>query len=311
MRIIQLTASAVAVAALAASCGQDADAPVAPEAGLERPAPQSSEGAPFWTVSDADSTMILFPTIHILPDGLEWRSEEMDAALADAGEVWFEVSQAELTDQALVQAITAEFGLSPDRPLSERLDEETYAEFSRAAEGLGIPPQQIDAFRPWLAAVTLSVVDLQRAGFNPAAGVETILAAGVEDERERSLETAREQFGFFGGLSEEVEIAFLKSTLAEMERAPEQLRDFAEAWAGGDISTLEGFVVDNIRRVSEDLYQVLLVQRNENWADILERELEGSGTDFVAVGAGHLVGEDGLPTLLEARGYTVTGPELD
>lgn len=263
---------------------------------------------PRWVVRDADSTMTLFPTIHILPDDLSWQSEPLMRALTEADEVWFELVPSEMKNQALMQELTIKFGISPDVPLSERLDTETYAKFSKAAEGLGLSPEQLEPMRPWLAGLTLAVTDLMRDGFNPEAGVEMVLSEEVPAERHRGLETAEEQLGFFASLPPEVEKAFLIQTIDEIGKNADDLRRLAEAWADGDVSGIEDMILSGIRDVSQELYDTLIITRNKAWAQRLEVEMEGSGTDFVAVGGGHLVGEQGLPALLAQRGYEVEGP---
>lgn len=280
---------------------------VAIASGLAASAAASAE-PPRWVVSDADSTMVLFPTIHILPKKIRWQTDGLVADLEAANDVWFELEPSEMQNQALMQRLSAEYGLSPERPLSERLDRETYQRFAETARGLGLDPARLDPFRPWLAAITLSVTDLVRDGFTPGAGVEAVLSAMVPEDKHRGLETAEEQLGFFAALPPEVEVAFLRQTLEEIGESAGELRALARSWAAGDISELETMMIESIRDVSEELYVKLLVERNRAWADRLERELEGEGQDFVAVGGGHLVGEQGLPQLLAERGYNVTGP---
>ena len=295
----------------AAACGGAGDDDVAAPADAGEITSASDTGEPgvaYWVVSDEDSTMVLFPTIHVLPGDLDWQSDIVNQRIAEADEVWFEVLPAELNDQTAVQALSMTYGMSPDRPLSERLDAETYGRLVTQSESLGLSPELMEPFRPWMAAVTLATMDLVRDGFDPASGVEMVIGADTPDAKERGLETVEQQLSFFGGLSEDVETAFLLSTLDDIEKDQQELKDFAEAWALGDLSSLEELVLDSIRETSEELYDVLITRRNKNWAEMLSEELEGAGNDFVAVGAGHLIGEDGLPTLLAERGYTVEGP---
>ncbi|GGY36519.1 TraB/GumN family protein [Parvularcula lutaonensis] len=298
----------ISVLALMAACGQQAEEAAEADSTGTMVADTMSAGAPFWVVSDEDSKMVLFPTIHVLPEDLEWKSEAYEAALAEADEVWFEILPTEMNDQAQMQQLALQYGMSPDKPLSERLSPELYAELEAAATEVGLPMQALEPMRPWFAAVNLSVMDLMGDGFTPGAGVETVVAAETPDEKERGLETVAQQLGFFGSLPEDVEIMFLEATLEQMESGQKELKEFAEDWASGDVSGLEEFVIGGIRDVSEELYQVLLVKRNQDWVEQLAEELEGSGNDFVAVGAGHLVGADGVPQLLAARGYKVEGP---
>ncbi|MEO1658680.1 MAG: TraB/GumN family protein [Pseudomonadota bacterium] len=278
--------------------------PVRSDAGLET-------GVAYWVVSDEDSTLVLFPTIHVLPSDLEWWSEGVERRLAEADEVWFEILPRELNNQAAVQRLSMTYGMSPDRPLSERLDDDTYAQVVQLSEGLGLSVELMEPFRPWMAAVTLATMDLVRDGFDPASGVEMVIGAETPDAKERGLETVEQQLSFFGALPEEIETAFLLSTIEDIERGQQEVKEFAEAWAVGDLSSLEELVIDGIRDVSEELYTVLITRRNQNWAEILSAELDGSGNDFVAVGAAHLIGDDGVPTLLAQRGYKVEGPFTD
>ncbi len=83
------------------------------------------------------------------------------------------------------------------------------------------------------------------------------------------------------------------------------IAEMTTAWERGDLDMLERVVVDDTREEYPDVYEALFVRRNNAWMDVLVRELEGSGVDFVAVGAGHLLGQDGLVAQLRARGYTV------
>ncbi|MEO1043088.1 MAG: TraB/GumN family protein [Pseudomonadota bacterium] len=265
-------------------------------------------GVAYWIVSDEDSTMVLFPTIHVLPSDLRWQSEAVDLRLSEADEIWFEVLPTELNDQASVQALTMSYGMSPDRPLSERLDAETYGRVEALASDLALSIERLEPFRPWMVAVTLATMDLVRDGFDPASGVEMVIGRDTPDEKERGLETVEQQFSFLGSLSDDIEAAFLESTLSDIERGQQEIKDFAVAWAVGDLSSLETLVIDSIKETSQELYDVIITRRNQDWATILSEELEGSGNDFVAVGAAHLIGEDGVPALLAARGYTVEGP---
>ncbi|MEM1381072.1 MAG: TraB/GumN family protein [Pseudomonadota bacterium] len=263
---------------------------------------------PMWVVSDDDSTLTLIPTIHILPDETEWRSAQMQQAIDAAEEVWFEVLPAQLNDEVLIRRLMRRYGVSKDVTLPERLGEETYQRLAELTAELGIPIENLASFRPWLVAVTLAVKDLTRDGFSPDAGVEAVLARDVPVDKHRGLETLDQQLGFFATFSPELEEAFLVQTMDEIGKGAEQLRQLVDAWSKGDVSAIETLIITNIRDVSEELYTTLLVERNKAWTEKIIAELDGSGTDLVAVGAGHLVGADGVPEMLRKRGYRVSGP---
>jgi uncharacterized protein YbaP (TraB family) len=81
------------------------------------------------------------------------------------------------------------------------------------------------------------------------------------------------------------------------------------AWERGDLESLEAAVINDTREQYPELYNVIFVQRNNAWMDVLVQEMNGAGVDFVAVGAGHLLGSDGLVEQFRARGYTVERAE--
>ena len=165
----------------------------------------------------------------------------------------------------------------------------------------------MDPFRPWFAALTLSVAPLAKAGYDPASGVELILKARAEAAGKpvTGFETIDEQIRILAGFPQEDQLDFLRSTLEDFDTATTDLDKLVEAWATGDVEAIETVGVDPMRESSEELYQALLVRRNTNWADQIQTELAGSGTVFIAVGAAHLAGDDSVQEILERRGVDV------
>ena len=259
---------------------------------------------PMWVIEDSDSKVVLYPTIHFLPADLEWRSAALDAELAAADEVWFELPQTPDAQQT-VQAVVAQHGIDPNNPLSTVLPEATYARLTATAETMGIPMAQIETMKPWLATLMIVSVELMRAGFDPNAGVEARLAGSIDAERQRALETADGQVRALADLPTDVQVRFLESALDEIDEGTDRLRDIATDWANGNVESMEAEIIDEMKDAYPEVYEALFVRRNQNWSDQIVAELEGAGTDFIAVGAGHLVGEDSVPAMLKARGYDV------
>ena len=265
-------------------------------------------GAPVaWVVSDADSEMILFPTVHALPEDLNWRTARLDALMASADEVWFELGRTD--DPAIVaeiQQLMGRQGLSPEAPLSSRLDAAQFARLTDAAEALRLPIEQLDPLQPWLAAMTLVQVDLARAGITGEQGVESVLTTELAEREARSLETPADQIRVLSGLDEAIQIAFLMQSVDGIGEAAERLDKIARSWAAGDLDLMETELIDEVRLDYPDVFEAIFTDRNAKWADQLTAELEGSGSDFIAVGAGHLIGDDSVPDMLAERGYEVT-----
>lgn len=257
-----------------------------------------------WKVQDKDSTLYLFGTIHVLKPDAHWRDAQLDAAFQSAAEIWFEVDLNKAADPASLAPYQALL-IDPARPLSVRLSKEEYARFSKAAAELGLPVQQLDILRPWVAAQQLTLTSLTKAGLNAQSGVDQTLTREVGSRPLKPLETLEQQLRFFADLPEDVEKALLLDTLDEIAKGPGQFDRLQNAWLAGDLRTLQKEFVDELQAKFPALYEVLLKRRNQLWAAALDAELKGAGSDFVAVGAAHLVGPDGLPELLRQRGYRV------
>jgi len=259
---------------------------------------------PMWVVSDADSEITLYPTLHILPADIDWKSEELFRRLASADEVWFEIMPGSENDPTLQQTMF-ELGMVPGSSLTESLSPPEVAALEKAVEVLGMPMESVDIMRPWLASTLVSMSALISKGFDPEAGVETQLHPIVKGKEIRALETAKSQIQMLASLPEQVQFTMLRETLEDLDQSVEDLKSIVEDWSVGDVEDLEDELLDEMKSDMPDVYKAIFTNRNRNWVDQIEDELKGSGTDFIAVGAGHLVGDDGVPALLKARGYSV------
>ena len=267
--------------------------------------PADGAGPALWVVRDADSTLYLFGTVHVLRPTTAWGSAKVDAAFDSADQIWFEISNPD--DQAAIVPLIQQYGLSPDRPLSSLLTAEEMTALNTAAAGAGLPPGQIDVFRPWFAALALSIAPLTKAGYDPQSGVELILKARAEAAGKpiQGLETLDKQIGVLAGMSEADQLSFLRSLLESWEDATVELDRMVGAWAAGDVASLEAIAVTEMQSETPALYDALLVRRNTDWANQIQTMLEGSGTIFIAVGAAHLAGDDSVQEILRDRGVRV------
>lgn len=256
-----------------------------------------------WVVKDADSTIYLYGTIHLRREGGDWGGPAAKAALAEAQEVWTELEIDPAKDAAM-QGLVAQLGLDPTRKLSDVIDPSKKPAFEKAVAALGIPAANFDVMRPWLAGLTISILPLLQAGYDPQKGVDqqvdrTAEAAG---KTMRWFETAEEQLRFLSGVSEPVALQMLYEAIGEFEQGPEMIRQMEAAWETGNDAELKRLVVDEMKTQYPEVYDALLTQRNRRWADVLQKELAGSGVDFVAVGAGHLLGDDSVQAFLAKKG---------
>ncbi|WP_424681819.1 TraB/GumN family protein [Frateuria sp. YIM B11624] len=259
-----------------------------------------------WAVKDADTTIYLFGTVHLLPHDTDWHSAELDKALADSQALYVEITD---DDQATMTALVLQYGMDMAHPLSGLLTPFDRERLARAARLADVPGgvAALNLMRPWLAALTLTVAPLTKAGLDPAEGVDKQLRAAMTKAGKpvRGLETAEQQIRFLADMPQAVQLAMLRSTLRDTDRAAVDLKAIIEAWKSGDEAALSRLEIDLMRRETPELYQRLLVERNEAWAKRIAGMLQQPGTVFIAVGAAHLAGPDSVQAQLAKDGIGV------
>ena len=269
------------------------------------PAAATTDADPaLWVVKDADTTIYLFGTVHVLKPGLSWFDEAVKTAFDKSDELMLEIvlpdDQAEMAKVMMPLAID-----QTGKTLSSRLDADQLKAYQAAMANVGLPVGQFDIFEPWFPAITLSVLPLTKLGYDPEQGAEKLLTGHAKKAGKpvAGLETLGEQLGFFDALPETQQVAFLNSVVKDLDKLGPQLDKMVLLWAKGDPDGL-AVTMNESMAATPELAKTLLWDRNARWADQLKARMDKPGTVFVAVGAGHLAGEKSVQDYLKARGLT-------
>ena len=265
-----------------------------------------AQAAPaMWEVRNHDTRIYLFGSMHVLQPKVKWRTRAFDRAYVQADKLWFE-TRAD-ADPVEVQALVDRYGVDPNRSLTEKLPPRTVATLKAALDRDGASLDQVDRLRPWAAAMMLSVLPMTQQGASVQAGADATVTrqARAAEKPIGAFETLEAQVKLFADLPEAVEVQYLDDVAAETLSPPRNGVALQAAWLHGDMDKLGPLVVDVMRRDRPALYDVLLKRRNLAWADTLTTEMAKPGVELVAVGALHMVGDDGLPALMKARGFDV------
>jgi hypothetical protein len=256
-----------------------------------------------WKVADADTTIYLFGTVHMLPRGTEWFGEPAKSAFAKSDTLVLEVLLP--TDPRVVAQTMMKRGISANLPpLADRVPPPQRERLERAVADAGMPRDVVPNMETWLVALTLASAQLSKMSFDGGEGVETKLRAAAGTKKQIGLETLDQQFGFFDGLPEADQRAMLAATLDDLAGTETKMRDMVGAWQRGDVERLAADLNEEMA-ATPTLRDVLLSQRNARWADWVKTRLATPGTVFVAVGAGHLGGADSVQAMLAKRGLKV------
>lgn len=288
-------------------CACSADEPESFTDRVKKAAAEATFSGPaLWRVTDDDTVIYLFGTVHTLRAETRWEVPAIRDALLAADAIYFEADTESSAAQKEINDIVTQRGLYLDgRTLEDVLPEEAEREVVEATDLLGIPPEGIYNFKPWLASLQLSNLHLEARAFDNALGVEKIIGA---DARQRGipiryLETGAYQLGLLASVSEKEQIAMLVQTARQIEDQPDFLETLIAGWVGGDVSELARLIAEDDVFGSGEVYNLMLRTRNANWATKIKALLEEeAGTFFVAVGAAHLAGDDSLQNILAAKG---------
>jgi len=264
---------------------------------------------PVWVVRDADSELVLFGSIHVLPPGLDWTPPALAGALKSADDLWFELP-IDPASEAETARLAMQTGLLPlDKSLSSLLPAADAARMARMAQRYGVPLPTLERLEPWFAEVALAQAIYLQAGGAVDSGVEkSVSALAPPGLARRAFETPAEQVTLFNGAPQAEQIASLRQTLKEMETEPDQYRALIAAWMSGDLKAIDREAIQPLRKASPLIFKRFLTDRNARWLPMLRQRLAGSGRTVVVVGVGHLIGPGGLPARLRALGYSVEGP---
>jgi uncharacterized protein YbaP (TraB family) len=260
-----------------------------------------------WSVKDSKGAVVyLLGSIHVLTPDFYPLSADIEKQF-DASKVLIEeVNIDDMNDPTSLIPILAKAMFTDGRTLDQVVSPDVYAEVKKRAEKSGLPMMAIQRMKPWMAAVALTAPVLQASGFNADLGVDKHFfdKAKKANLERRALETVAYQLDRFDQLPMPLQEAMLKETMADLDTQVSNVKELATAWAAGNTAVMEKFMLTGMKD-SPELYQRLLVERNVNWVSHVEKCLQENSGCFVVVGAAHLVGPDGLPTLLQKKGYTV------
>jgi uncharacterized protein YbaP (TraB family) len=257
-----------------------------------------------WVIKDEDTTIYLFGSIHVLKPGLGWFDDGVKTAFDASDQLVLEMVE---PPSAEVQAMFGQLAMDQKgKALRSKMNDADRAVYEAATGKLGIPAAAFDPFEPWAAAMTLSLLAMQKSGFDPNSGVEKQLtaAANITKKPIAGLETMEFQLGVFDTLAEAEQIQFLVETAKDIDDAGATMDKMVDLWAAPDPEKLGALM--NEEMTSRVLYDALLTKRNANWAKWISARMAKPGVTFIAVGAGHLAGPTSVQALLPAYGLNAT-----
>ncbi len=262
---------------------------------------------PLWKIQGTNNTVYLLGSIHLLKESNYPLAAAIESAFTNSEIAVFEADVAELEQPATQVKLMTKARLPEGETLKDQLSAPTYEQFLEHAKRLELPEMVFSQFKPSLAAIMLAMFELQKLGFDPARGVDKHFfeRARKEGKQTGALETVDFQINLITGFSKEEGELLMQTTLKDMDKTRQMYDDILKAWQVGDADALEKLINEALREAPV-IAKRMLTDRNQTWLPKIRELLNSGKTAIVIVGAGHLVGREGVVELLKKEGLKVT-----
>jgi hypothetical protein len=261
-----------------------------------------------WKVQSGTATVYLFGSIHVADKSVYPLNEQIENAFQRSDVLVVEVDETQ-ADPVELNNLMLSKGLYPvPETVAQHIDKSTYQQLQGFLKKTGIPYATIARMRPGVIAITLTVARLQQLGYSPELGIDRYFMqkARAAEKEIAQLETAIDQLNLLLGFSNED--LLLKHTIISLDQADTLFKEILQAWKAGDVNKIEQIMLED--PVSdypefESLMERMFVKRNINMTQSISELLQTKQTYFVVVGAGHMVGDQGIVALMKDHGFTV------
>ena len=267
------------------------------------PAKQPEKHMLFRVRGPNGACVFLLGSVHLLSAEAGKLPPAVDSAFERAKTVAFETSFDSLQLRAMEMMTRARY--QNGATLRSSLSPAGAARLDTVLKSYGLTVEQVNGFKPWFVSMLLMQTVMQRAHFEAKYGVDMQLNARAHTANKSivGLESVEMQLGMFDSLSPaEQESMVLKSN--GPDSSSRVLMKIKDAWTTGDVAALDALLNEGLKDVPT-IFAKLVSDRNAAWIPKIEQMVKTGDDALIVVGAGHLVGKNGVVEMLRAKGYKV------
>jgi uncharacterized protein YbaP (TraB family) len=259
-----------------------------------------------WKVHAGSKVLYLAGSVHALGADSYPLSAAYENAFTAAGTLVEEINLAEAEQLSAAPMLLAKGLYTDGRTFESAVGKDTATMVETRLKNTGIPMEMIRTMKPWMVMLLITAFEAQKAGLDAALGLDKYFfdKARAAGKPVLALETAESQIDRFDKMPESLQEQMLRSTLSELDVQSNSVAAMIGAWRSGNAAALEKMALSSFDGY-RGAYTSLIVERNNNWVPQIEACMAKSQPCFVVVGAAHLIGPDGLLTLLRKKGYRI------
>jgi uncharacterized protein len=261
-----------------------------------------------WKARSNNNFVYLLGSIHVGNAGFYPMPEEIEKAFADCKVLAVEVDLTKVDQDAMQETLLGKGTYEGNDTLGNHVPAQTLKNVRAYFADKGLPPEAMEKFKPWALSVTITMLEMQALGYKSELGIDRHFMERANGKRVVELETADDQVKLLSGFPDKLEAEFLASALESVDEAEGLMQGTVASWKNGDAATLERLLITGPlgnRPALKDVFAKLFDERNEKMARKIETFLRSKEPHFVVVGAGHLIGKNGILKLLEKQGFYV------
>lgn len=276
-----------------------------------------------WKVSDENSSVWILGSVHFADSSFYPLDSVIETAFVNAEELAVEIDVSnDSVSSEVVEQSTRQGMLHEGETLQSLLPATTWKTFDSVCTAWNVPSANFQRLRPWLAAMTISSVAIQRTGIDPNLGIDVVLLdrAATEGKAIVGLETADEQIGAVADTddSDSAGVYYLQTTLREISELDSMVAWILRAWKTGDDDLLRLVMNEDdedscddcdsvaAQKFKDELEQKIYTSRNAKMTEKIAAFLAEDRNMFIVVGAAHLaLDKDNVIERLRARGLKV------
>lgn len=259
-----------------------------------------------WRIKTANNTVYLLGSIHVFKKDSYPLARKIESAYKNSQKIIFETNLDEMNSPAAQARMMSLAGFPEGQTLRQNISPKTYRLFTEQLTASGLPAARFERLRPWMCALTITMVEFQKFGFDARYGIDAYFFEKAKQDAKQilALESFEYQLNLFAGMEKGGQEAFLRQTLHDIAIIGEMSAAMEEAWQKGDTGALATLLKTGFEDYP-DMYDRFIAERNKNWIPRIENLLRSKGNALVIVGAGHLVGEESVVDILRKKSFTV------
>lgn len=259
-----------------------------------------------WKISHGSNSLFIGGTIHLLRPSDYPLPTEFDSAYSHCDKLVLETNLSDMNSESFQNKLINAVTLPKGESLKTILRPEVYTKITNHLTAKGVPPTSLDNLRPSMASIMITQWEMGKYEM-AEDGVDLHYFKKSQNDHKKTieLETNDQQIQYIANLGNDDPNGLILNSLDETSDMSTLIEGMTSAWKTGDQEKLYETVLKDMITECPSMYKSLIVDRNNNWIPQIESMIKSKSVELILVGAGHLIGTDGVLQKLQNLGYTV------